>query len=127
DGVIHSAGLLRPALVPLLSVEELESSLLAKAAGAWVLDRVTAHLKLDFFLVNASLASLQPLIGLGAYASANAYQDAFAHSRARRTGQRTLALNWGPWGETGLATAPELLEEMRRRGLEPLSNAQGQA
>jgi hypothetical protein len=98
DGVIHSTGVRRPALVPLLGGADLAASLLPKAGRTWVLDQVTAHREPDLFLVSGSLASRQPLVGPGAYAAANAFQAAFAHARAQRRGQRTLVLNWGPWG-----------------------------
>jgi polyketide synthase 2/polyketide synthase 5 len=64
------------------------------------------------------MASLIGNPGQGAYAAANAWLDAFAAWRSAR-GRPTLAVNWGPWGETGAAT------DFAVRGYETIPTAEG--
>jgi acyl carrier protein len=67
--------------------------------------------------------------GMGNYAAANAFLDAFAHQRRAR-GAPTLSLAWGLWGERG-GMAGRLdevqLTRMRRAGVAALSVAEGTA
>lgn len=75
----------------------------AQGPGAWNLHRATAGHSLDWFAVYSSMASLLGNPGQGVYAAANAWLDAFAEWRTGQ-GLPTLAVNWGPWGQTGVAT-----------------------
>jgi acyl carrier protein len=74
-----------------------------KVTGAWRLHQAAADHDLDWFVLYSSMTSLLGNPGQGAYAATNSWLDTFAAWRAAR-GLRTLADNWGPWGETGVAT-----------------------
>jgi polyketide synthase 2/polyketide synthase 5 len=74
-----------------------------KVEGAWRLHHATAEDDLDWFVLFSSMVSLIGNPGQGAYAAANSWLDSFAAWRAAR-GLPALAVNWGPWGETGVAT-----------------------
>ena len=72
--------------------------------GTWNLHTATACEKLDFFVLFSSIAALHPQPGMGSYAAANAFLDAFAHYR-RALGMPAMSVNWGGWNEIGLARA----------------------
>jgi phthiocerol/phenolphthiocerol synthesis type-I polyketide synthase E len=60
----------------------------------------------------SSLNSIVGGIGLGDYAAANAFLDAFAAAQALRGGPRTVAVNWDAWQEAGMAAEGALPEEL---------------
>ncbi|MEU1799881.1 type I polyketide synthase [Streptomyces sp. NPDC019937] len=103
DGVVHCAMVLDDAAVTNIREDQLRRVWTPKVTGAWRLHRATAGMRLDWFAVFSSMASLLGNPGQGAYAAANAWLDGFATWRSAQD-LRTLAVNWGPWGETGVAT-----------------------
>ncbi|MDX3228053.1 type I polyketide synthase [Streptomyces sp. ME19-01-6] len=102
-GVVHSAMVLDDAAVTNIRDDQLRRVWAPKVTGAWRLHQATAGQPLDWFAVFSSMASLLGNPGQGAYAAANAWLDGFAGWRSA-CGLPTLAVNWGPWGETGVAT-----------------------
>ena len=101
-GIVHAAGLLEDAMLARLTLDQLRRVLAAKTVGLRHLDHHSRALSLDFFLCFSSMVSLMGAAGQGAYAAANAYADALMLAR-RAEGLPGLAVNWGPWGETGMA------------------------
>ncbi|MEE4590519.1 type I polyketide synthase [Streptomyces sp. DSM 41524] len=102
-GVVHCAMVLDDAAVANIREDQLRRVWVPKATGAWRLHQATEGHRLDWFVAYSSMASLLGNAGQGAYAAANAWLDGFAAWRSAR-GLPTLAVNWGPWGETGVAT-----------------------
>ncbi|WP_197084544.1 type I polyketide synthase [Saccharothrix sp. ST-888] len=102
-GLVHGAMVLDDAAITNITDGQLERVWRPKVTGAWRLHEATAGLALDWFVLYSSMASLLGNPGQGAYAAANAWLDEFAAWRTVR-GLPTLAVNWGPWGETGVAT-----------------------
>ncbi|MBO8194632.1 type I polyketide synthase [Streptomyces oryzae] len=102
-GIVHCAMVLDDAAVTNIREEQLQRVWGPKADGAWNLHNATADSPPDWFVLFSSMASLLGNPGQGAYAAANSWLDTFAAWRSSR-GMPTLAVNWGPWGETGAAT-----------------------
>ncbi|WP_063736571.1 type I polyketide synthase [Kitasatospora aureofaciens] len=102
-GVVHAAMVLDDAAVSNITDEQLERVWHPKVTGARRLHEATAAVPLDWFVLYSSMASLLGNPGQGAYSAANAWLDAFATWR-NALNLPTLAVNWGPWGETGVAT-----------------------
>lgn len=102
-GVVHAAMVLDDAVLADITEEQLIRVWRPKVTGAWRLHEATAGHPLDWFVVYSSMSSLLGNPGQGAYAAANSWLDTFAAWRTAR-GLRTLAIDWGPWGETGVAT-----------------------
>ncbi|MEV8099753.1 type I polyketide synthase [Kitasatospora sp. NPDC085879] len=117
-GVIHAAMVLDDAAVSNITDDQLERVWHPKATGAWRLHQATTSLPLDWFVLYSSMASLFGNPGQGAYSAANAWLDAFATWRTARD-LPTLAVNWGPWGETGVATG------FATRGYRTIPTAEG--
>lgn len=125
-GVIHSAGVARPQLLADMDAADFCSVLPPKVLGAWNLHHALAAQPLDFFVLFSSVASQVTSMGQGNYAAANACLDAIAHWR-RAQGLTSLSIDWGPWGDVGMATQLDLVKFFHSRGLYPMSSAQGTA
>jgi acyl transferase domain-containing protein/acyl carrier protein len=103
-GVIHAAGVLRNDDVRAVTAEAIREVCRPKIAGARVLHELTRDLPLDLFVMFSSGASIWGSRGLVHYAAANQFLDALAHAR-RAAGLPATTINWGPWGEAGMADA----------------------
>ena len=77
-GVIHSAGILRDALIALRTPNAVSPVVDVKAKGAMVLQRVLAKDPPDLFVLCSSVSSIIGLPGQVDYTAANAFLDAFA-------------------------------------------------
>ncbi len=99
-GVIHAAGVLQFQTLETQDVTALRASLAGKVDGAWHLHRALGHI--DFFALCSSTSALLNSPLLGGYAAANAFLDALAWHR-RAAGLHALSVNWGTWGEVGMA------------------------
>lgn len=102
-GVFHCAGLLDDGILVHMDWSKFHRVTAPKIAGAWLLHKLTRDLDLDHFVLFSSILSLIGSAGQANYAAANSFLDALAMHR-RSEGLAALALNWGPWAESGLAT-----------------------
>ena len=123
-GIVHAAGVLDDGVLVNQSRARLAGVLAPKVHGALHLHELTRERPLDFFVLFSSAASVFGSPGQSSYAAANAFLDALAaHRRAR--GLPALSINWGPWGESGMAA--DLAQHDRQRwqalGVEPLAPA----
>jgi thioesterase domain-containing protein/malonyl CoA-acyl carrier protein transacylase/NAD(P)-dependent dehydrogenase (short-subunit alcohol dehydrogenase family) len=101
DGVLHAAGVLEDGVLQLKTREAARRVLDPKVRGALVLDALLGQTPLDFFVVFSSTSAILGPAGQVDYAAANAYLNAFAHSRAGRPA-RVLAVDWGVWKGVGM-------------------------
>lgn len=124
-GVIHSAGVARPQLMVRMDAEEFNRIQRPKTIGSWNLHQVLEHELLDFFILFSSVASVVVSPGQSNYSAGNAFLDSLAHYR-RAQGLPALSINFGPWGEIGMATQfDDLNEYFTRRGMYPMTNIGG--
>jgi NAD(P)-dependent dehydrogenase (short-subunit alcohol dehydrogenase family) len=110
-GIVHCAGVLDDALLPDQSWARFARVMGPKVRGTAHLDALTRDLTLDFFVLFSSGSSLLGSPGQANYAAANAWMDALAHRR-RAEGLPATAINWGAWGEVGMAAG---LDDATRR------------
>jgi acyl carrier protein len=123
-GVIHAAGVAHPRLLTQTGDADFVAVMPAKVLGAWNLHQALADAPLDFFTLFSSVASLVISMGQGNYAAANTFLDALAHRR-RADGLPATSINWGPWGDVGMATQLDLLAHFHHRGFYPMTAEQG--
>jgi polyketide synthase 12/epothilone polyketide synthase D len=124
-GVVHAAAVLDDGVLVQQSAERFAAVMAPKVTGAWNLHVATERVSLDFFVLFSSIASLLGAPAQASYAAGNAFLDALAqHRRAR--GLPTLSINWGAWGEVGLAAAQDnRARRVQGQGLQSLSTEQG--
>ena len=101
-GVFHAAGVTQNELLVNQSSEQMRDILAAKMVGGWLLHRLLTDIPLDLFVLFSSFSSFLGSPMLGSYSAANMFLDALAYHR-RSLGQVGLSVNWGPWGEAGMA------------------------
>ncbi len=116
--VVHTAAELHDALITELTPEQLARALRAKTGTADLLDRRTAALELDAFVLFSSLAGVSGIPGQANYAPGNAYLDALA-ARRRAAGLPATAVAWGHWAGAGIA-ADGAEQQLARHGLASL-------
>lgn len=96
-GVLHVAAQPPSGLIQLKTPEMARQVMQPKCQGTLVLERVTAHVPLDFLVLFSSISAI---VGGGPgqvdYSAANAFLDAYAHSTRNRQ-RKTISLNWGEW------------------------------
>jgi myxalamid-type polyketide synthase MxaE and MxaD len=125
-GVIHAAGVLDDGVLQQMSWERFTKVMAPKIQGGWHLHQLTQELPLDFFVCFSSTASLLGSAGQGNYAAANAFLDGLADYR-RSLGLPGLSVNWGAWGDGGMATrlADQFQSRIRSLGMSSIPPAQG--
>lgn len=102
-GVFHCAGTLDEDLVERQSWQRAQEVLRSKFVGAWNLHLTTLNQPLEHFVVFSSLTVLLGQAGQASYSLANALAERLiAHRRAH--GLPGLAIQWGPWSGTGMAS-----------------------
>ncbi|WP_031562583.1 type I polyketide synthase, partial [Legionella wadsworthii] len=101
-GIIHAAGVSRNA--PLLEYqdEDVDTLFSAKVKGGWYLHELSQNCDLDFFIVYSSVSSVFGSNKESIYSGTNSFLDALIAER-RRLGLVGTAIQWGPWGEAGMA------------------------
>lgn len=102
NGVIHSAGVAGDGFLFNKAETVFDDVLAPKIQGTRNLDELTAIDLPDFMVLCSSVTTLTGAPGQGDYTAANAFLDSFAAYR-RKTGRRTLTINWAGWRETGMA------------------------
>ena len=123
-GVIHAAVALDDGILLTQNSRRFQSVMAAKIDGTWNLHTLTLGTPLDFFVLFSSAASVLGSPGQGNYVAASMFQDALAHHR-RALGLPALTINWGAWGEVGLAARPEATAVWMKQGLAHMSPGQG--
>ncbi|NEO45631.1 MAG: type I polyketide synthase, partial [Moorea sp. SIO4A3] len=102
-GVVHAAGVLDDGVIQQMNWERFTRVMAPKLEGSWNLHKLTQNMPLDFFVCFSSIASIIGSPGQGNYAAANSFMDTIVHYR-RGLGLSGLSINWGPWGEIGMAS-----------------------
>jgi acyl transferase domain-containing protein/acyl carrier protein len=127
-GIVHAAGVLKDGTIEQLAWDDFEQVFAAKVAGAWHLHELAHRRALDFFVMFSSASALIGTPGQGNYAAANAFLDALAHAR-RAAGLPATSINWGPWGELGMAAelAPNAQARWDRLGISLIGRRPGLA
>ncbi|MEE1769452.1 SDR family NAD(P)-dependent oxidoreductase [Streptomyces sp. JV185] len=130
-GIVHAAGVIHDAYITNKTTEEWDKVLAPKVDGAVHLDRATAHMPIESFLVFSSGTAVTGNPGQSDYATANGYLGEYAARRntrvaaAERSG-RTVAIAWPLWKDGGMAVDDATRAYLRRsRGLVPMESDEG--
>jgi thioester reductase-like protein len=117
-GVMHAAGVLTDATFSNQSWETFERTLSPKIRGGLNLHHLTLHYRLEHFVMYSSAASNFGSMGQSNHAAANFFLDSLAFYR-NSIGLPATTINWGQWGQVGVAANMEII------GVKPFSVLQG--
>lgn len=101
-GIIHAAGAVVNAPLIAHQEEDVDYLFSAKVKGGWYLHELSQHCELDFFVVYSSISSVFGSNKESVYSATNSFLDALIAER-HRLGLVGTAIQWGPWGEVGMA------------------------
>jgi NADPH:quinone reductase-like Zn-dependent oxidoreductase len=118
-GVWHCAGATRDAILAEQDWTGMAEVLRPKAEGAWNLDRIARAAKPQYFVLFSSWASLGGSRGQVNYCAANAFLDGLAAAR-QAEGLPALSVQWGAFGETGMAANEDIQRYLARAGMESM-------
>ncbi len=107
-GVIHAAGNPPEGLIQLKSREKAAEILSPKVRGTMVLDSLCRDEGVDFIVLCSSISSILALPGRIDYCAANAFLDAYAHSKNAEGDPFTVSINWDGWEALGMAANADL-------------------
>ena len=125
-GIIHAAGVMDNGTLAHLDWSRVNSVLAPKIQGAWNLHTLTQDIPLNFFVLFSSVTALFGAVGVGNYASANAFLDGLAHYR-QSCGLPALSINWGSWAEVGMLTtlSKQAQKQWTSQGISAMSPKEG--
>ncbi|KAG7441749.1 ketoacyl-synt-domain-containing protein [Guyanagaster necrorhizus] len=119
--IVHTAGVVRDAIIPNISEHDFEEVLKPKINGAWNLHVLSLELGLsiDHFVLLSSISVPLGNIGQVAYVAANSYLDYLATYR-QRLGLSAVSLQLGAW-ESNLIRKLDVSKGL----VKPLSHTEG--
>lgn len=125
DAVIHGAGIIEDKLIADKNFASLERVFDTKADSTFLLYRYLRPESLKLLVLFSSVAGRYGNRGQSDYAAANEVMNRFAWHMARSwSNTRVVAINWGPWDTTGMASE-EVKRQFRERGIIPIPLSAG--
>lgn len=103
DGIFHTAGIAGGGIIPLKSDQDCASVIDPKLTGSLILDELTKDNQPDFMVLFSSITSIQADEARIDYCAGNAFLDTYASYRNQNRNGRTISINWGKWGDVGMA------------------------
>jgi hypothetical protein len=121
---MHSAGCLSDGTIPNQTMEKFETTINPKVRGGWNLHTLTLDCALEHFVMFSSVAATLGTFGQSNHSACNTFLDKLALYR-RSMGLVASTINWGQWGEVGVAVGKDLVfayPMTTRESLNALSN-----
>ncbi|MBT8153950.1 SDR family NAD(P)-dependent oxidoreductase [Epibacterium ulvae] len=105
SGLFHGAGFINDGSILAKSEDQIAQVFAPKVAGLRVIDQIFSIADLDFIALFSSSSTITRPAGQVDYVAANEFLNAWAkRQNARPDAARTVAINWGVWGDVGMAS-----------------------
>jgi NAD(P)-dependent dehydrogenase (short-subunit alcohol dehydrogenase family) len=117
DAVVHGAGVIEDKLVRDKTPESFDRVVHTKADSSFLLSRLLRPESLRCLIFMSSISAAFGNYGQADYAAANGYFNGFACKLAAEWPCRVVAMNWGPWDQTGMVSEG-LREQFQNRGVQ---------
>jgi acyl transferase domain-containing protein/NADPH:quinone reductase-like Zn-dependent oxidoreductase/acyl carrier protein len=106
-GIMHAAGVLSDASLINQTWDKYELTFHPKVRGGWNLHKLTLNYPLEHFVMFSSFVSKLAPAGQSNHCAANFFLDSLTAYR-NSMGLPAITINWGQWGEVGLAKAMDI-------------------
>lgn len=117
DVVIHGAGIIEDKLIRDKTPESFDRVVHTKADSAFLLSRKLRHDSLRCLVFMSSITAAFGNRGQADYAAANGIMNGMALSLAAQWPARVVAMNWGPWAQSGMVSE-EVRQQFLSRGIQ---------
>lgn len=124
NGIFHSALVLQDRLIINMDENDFRSVIAPKAIGCINLHNAIKDEKLDFIMYFSSAESFIGSAGQSNYAAGCCFTDAFALYESE-CGFPSKVINWGYWGEVGVAANEEYKLRFDAQGIYPIKSTEG--
>ncbi|WP_045825587.1 SDR family NAD(P)-dependent oxidoreductase [Teredinibacter turnerae] len=123
-GWIHSAGVIRDALLPFKTPDQISEVLTPKVTATKALHQALRNQTLDFVLLCSSVSAVLGSKGQADYSAANGFMDGFAEA-VSHPAQPWISVNWPLWKDGGMQIAEKDLDVLQAAGLDVLTTDAG--
>jgi acyl transferase domain-containing protein len=127
DGVVHSALVLRDQSIAQMDEPSFRASLSAKVDVSVNMDKAFGGLELDFMLFFSSIVSFVKPAGQSNYSAGCAFKDGFARMLQQERPYPVKIMNWGYWGDVGVASDEIHRKRMAQIGIGSIEPEEGMA
>jgi NAD(P)-dependent dehydrogenase (short-subunit alcohol dehydrogenase family) len=117
DVVIHGAGIIEDKLIRDKTPESFDRVVHTKADSAFLLSRKLRHESLRCLVFMSSITAAFGNRGQADYAAANGIMNGMALALAAQWPARVVAMNWGPWAQSGMVSE-EVRQQFLSRGIQ---------
>jgi len=117
DVVIHGAGIIEDKLIRDKTPESFDRVVHTKADSAFLLSRKLRPESLQCLLLMSSVTAAFGNRGQADYAAANGAMNGLALNLAAQWPARVVAMNWGPWAQSGMVSE-EVRQQFLARGIQ---------
>jgi len=117
DVVIHGAGIIEDKLIRDKTPESFDRVIHTKADSAFLLSRKLRPESLQCLLLMSSVTAAFGNRGQADYAAANGIMNGLAMILSAQWQARVVAMNWGPWGSSGMVSE-EVRQQFLSRGIQ---------
>jgi len=117
DAVIHGAGIIEDKLIKDKTPKSFDKVVHTKADSAFVLSRKLRPEGLRCLLFMSSVTAAFGNRGQADYAAANGIMNALAVQLTSQWPARVVAMNWGPWAQSGMVSE-EVRQQFLSRGIQ---------
>lgn len=117
DVVIHGAGIIEDKLIRDKTPESFDRVVHTKADSAFLLSRKLRPESLQCLLFMSSVTAAFGNRGQADYAAANGAMNGLAINLAAQWPARVVAMNWGPWAQSGMVSE-EVRQQFLARGIQ---------
>jgi acyl transferase domain-containing protein/NAD(P)-dependent dehydrogenase (short-subunit alcohol dehydrogenase family)/acyl carrier protein len=117
DAVIHGAGIIEDKLIKDKTPKSFDKVVHTKADSAFLLSRKLRPESLRCLLFMSSVTAAFGNRGQADYAAANGIMNALAVQLTSQWPARVVAMNWGPWGSSGMVSE-EVRQQFLSRGIQ---------